>query len=180
MKEKKLMMNVKRYFRSLYMKVAKAEGTPESIAKGVAIGLCCGLIIPIGLQTVPALVLAVIFKANKFLSWTFTCVTNPASVFFIYPVQCWVGSYLIFRPLTFSRLQKDLEALATIETFADAFAVFQTMSWSIIIPFFVGGIFFAVISAVPGYWLSLKLAQKYQERKERKRLRRLQAKQNNQ
>ena len=174
------MMDIKRYVRSLYMKVAKAEGTPESIAKGVAIGLICGLIIPIGLQTVPALVLAVIFKANKFLSWTFTCVTNPASVFFIYPVQCWIGSYLIFRPLTFARLHKDLEALATIETFADALTVFSAMSWSIIIPFFVGGIFFAVVSAIPGYWLSLKLARKYQARKERKRLRRLQAKQNKQ
>ena len=174
------MMNIKRSIRSIYMKVAKAEGSPESVARGVAIGLICGLIIPIGLQTIPALVLAVIFKANKFLSWTFTCVTNPASVFFIYPIQCWIGSYLIFRPLTFSRLHKDLEALATIETFADAFAVFSTMSWSIIIPFFAGGIFFAIVTSIPGYWLSLKLARKYQARKERKKLRHLQAKQNNQ
>lgn len=167
-------MNIKRTISSLYLKVVKAEGSPESIAKGVAIGLVCGLIIPIGLQTLPAIFLAVVLKANKVLSWTFTCVTNPASVFFIYPVQCWIGSYLIFRPLTFSKLQGDLHALMTIETVSEAFAVFGAMSWTIIIPFFAGGIFFAIITAIPGYWLSLQLARKYQERKERKKLRRIQ------
>ena len=42
----------------LYLKVVKAEGTPECIARGVAVGLTVGLILPIGFQTLPALALA--------------------------------------------------------------------------------------------------------------------------
>lgn len=162
-------MNIKRHLLSLYFKIVKAEGSPESIAKGVAIGLVCGLIIPIGLQTLPALFLAFLFKANKILSWTFTCVTNPASVFFIYPVQCWLGSYLILRPLSFEKLNNELSGFSSVNTVEQAFEVFGTMSTSIVIPFFAGGFLFAVVAAIPGYWISLRLAQRYQTRKLRKK-----------
>ena len=166
--EELLVMNIKRTIFKLYFKVVKAEGTPESIARGVAVGLATGLIIPIGLQTVPALALAVILKANKVLTWMFTCVTNPATVFFIYPIQCWIGSYLIFRPISFASLHGEFQGLTQAETVAEAFAVFGTLSWSIIVPFFAGGILFAVLTSIPGYWVSLHLAQKYQARKKKK------------
>lgn len=151
--------------QALYMKIVKSEGTPESIARGVALGLFCGFIIPIGLQTFPTLLLALLLRANKVLSWTFTCVTNPATVLFIYPLQCWIGSRLIFNPLTLNSINRDLRQLFRAETWSDVLSVFGNLSWNIIIPFFVGGLFFALVSAIPGYWVSLKLTREYKKRR---------------
>ena len=45
-------------FLRTYLKIIRTEGTPSSIARGVSIGLAVGLIIPVGLQTLPAIFLA--------------------------------------------------------------------------------------------------------------------------
>ncbi len=161
-------------FRRLYFKILHSEGTPKSIARGVAIGLTCGLIIPIGLQTFPALFLAFLLKANKVLTWSFTCVTNPASVIVIYPFQCWIGSYLVFKPLSMESFNAKFQDLANAESLKEGFITFCSLGWDIILPFFAGGILFAVIAAPAGYIFSYKIVDAYQKRKAAKRKMRLQ------
>ena len=51
--------------RRLYFKVMQQEGTPESVGRGIAIGLFIGFILPIGTQTFPALFLAFSFQGKQ-------------------------------------------------------------------------------------------------------------------
>ena len=154
---------------TLYLKIVRAEGSPECIARGVAVGLTIGLVLPIGTQTLPALALAFLLKANKVLSWTFTCVSNPASVFILYPFQCWVGSYLVFKPLSLDSFSSRFSALAEASTLSETFRELGALGADVMIPFFAGGVFFAVICAPLGYVVSRRLVLAYHRRKERLR-----------
>ena len=164
----------KKSLYKLYLKIVKAEGSPDSIARGVAVGLVVGLILPIGFQTLPALALAFLLKANKVLSWTFTCVSNPATVFILYPFQCWIGSYLIFKPLSLDSFSSRFSALAEAATWAEKFRALGTLGLDVMIPFFAGGIFLALICAPAGYVISRRLVLAYLKKKEQIRLKRQQ------
>ncbi len=155
--------------RRLYFKVMQQEGTPESVGRGIAIGLFVGFILPIGTQTLPALFLAILFKANKALTWLFTCVSNPASVFLLYPVQCYTGSLLILRPMSFSALNDKFGAIMRADGVKEAAIAFWNLGSEIMITFFAGGLFYGTILAVSGYWLGSRLVRLYRARKERKR-----------
>ena len=163
-------------FLRFYVRLIRSEGTPSSIARGVALGLAVGLIIPVGLQTLPAIFLAFVFKANKVLTWTCTCVTNPATAIVIYPFQCWVGGFLMFSPMKMSHLAEKFHDLLHAETIAAGWQAFTSLGWGILLPFFAGGIFFALLAAPLGYILSFKAVTAYHARRERRRLRLMQSK----
>lgn len=164
----------KKTLYKLYLKIVKAEGSPESIARGVAVGLTIGFVLPVGFQTLPALALAFVLKANKVLSWTFTCVSNPASMFILYPFQCWVGSYLVFNPLSMKTFSSRFSVLTEASTWSEKFRALGELGVDVMVPFFAGGIFFALISAPLGYVISRRLVIAYLKRKEHLRLKRQQ------
>ena len=164
----------KKTLYKLYLKVVKAEGSPESIARGVAIGLTVGLVLPVGFQTIPVLVLAFLLKANKVLSWTFTCISNPASMFILYPFQCWVGSILVFKPLSLETFSSRFSVLAEASSWGEKFRALGELGVDVMVPFFAGGIFFALVCAPAGYLISHRLVLAYLRRKERLRLKRQQ------
>ncbi|MBO5201585.1 MAG: DUF2062 domain-containing protein [Lentisphaeria bacterium] len=155
--------------RRLYFKVMQQEGTPESVGRGIAIGLFIGFILPIGTQTFPALFLAFLFKANKALTWLFTCVSNPASIFILYPIQCYTGSLLIMRPMSFADLNDKFGAIVQADGMKEVALAFWNLGSEIMITFFVGGLFYGTILAVAGYWTGSRLVRLYRKRKEKKR-----------
>lgn len=158
--------------RKLYFKIMRQEGTPESIGRGVALGLFTGFILPVGFQTIPALALAVLFKANKALTWLFTCVSNPATVLVLYPIQCYTGSLLILRPLKFAELSHRFAEIVQADTFRASYHAFLDLGSEIIITFFVGGLFYGVLLGAIGYFVSVRLVRLYRDRMEKRRLER--------
>ncbi len=161
------------FFRKLYFKIISQEGTPESVGRGMAIGLFIGFILPVGLQTIPALALAFLFKANKALTWLFTCISNPASVFILYPIQCYTGSLLILNPMSFSALKEKFGAIANAEGFRAILDAFLELGADIMIAFFAGGLFYGILFAIAGYWTGSRLVRIYREKKARRRAARL-------
>ena len=167
---------MKKYsLRYLYLKIIRQEGTPESVGRGIAVGLFVGFILPIGTQTFPALFLAFLFKANKALTWLFTCVSNPVTIFILYPIQCYTGSWLIFHPMSFSDLNDKFGAIANAEGISAVMQAFLALGSEIMITFFVGGLFYGTICALIGYWSGYRIVTLYRARKEKKRQERLNA-----
>lgn len=152
----------------IYVKLVKQTGSPDYIARGVAIGFMIGMVIPFGLQIPTALLLAFLFKAAKIPAFACTWVTNHITIFFIYPAQCLVGSYLIGNPLHLAKLEQQLENVINERTWASLSA----LGGQVIASFFAGGFLFGTILAVPGYFFSLYWVKKYRERKEIKLKRR--------
>ena len=152
----------------IYVKLVKQAGTPDYIARGVAIGLMVGMVIPFGLQIPIAILLAFLFKAAKIPAFACTWVTNHITIFFIYPAQCWIGSYLIGNPLQLANVEKQMQIVLDEKTWTSL----KALGGQIVASFFAGGFLFGLILALPGYFLSLYWIRKYRELREKKLKRR--------
>lgn len=153
----------------LYRKIVLQEGSPESVARGAAIGLFTGFVIPIGFQTFVVFPLAFLFRANKILSFVFTMVTNPYTVFFIYPLQCYIGSLILMRPMSMGDIEIRLRCILREQTFQSL----MNLGGDVAGPFLAGGALLGIVSAPIGYFASYGMIQRYRQRKEarlRKRL----------
>ncbi len=154
--------------RVLYLKLMRHSGTPEYTARGVALGLFVGFLIPMGLQLAVVIPLAFLFKTSKVMAGAFTFVTNHLTVFLIYPVQCYIGSYLIFNPLSYAEVSGKLKALMSGESWREVLTELSRLGLELGLAFFAGGLLFAIISSVLGYFISLQLILRYRARRARK------------
>jgi len=152
--------------RLLYytVKLAKQSGTPENIARGMFWGVFIGWAIPFGLQLVVVLPLAYIFKANKLVACAATFINNHLTVFLMYPFQCWAGSYMIGRPLHYSRTRDIFMDLLQHPSFNALF----NLGAEIFVPFFVGGVVCGLICGVISYFPTLALVRRLRSRKSRR------------
>ncbi len=141
-----------RTYRALFLKLMRTQASPTSLARGVALGLFIGFLIPMGLQILVVLPLAFWLKAAKLPAVAFTFVTNHVTVLFIYPVQCWIGSYLMFNPISFSSLEGQLQGLINAPDMQTFMAEIARMGLQLGVSFFLGGLLFGVIAAVIGYF----------------------------
>lgn len=170
---------MRKYFRwqtlrVLYFKLMRNAGSPEYNARGIGLGLFIGLLVPMGLQLLIVVPLAFLCKASKVLAAGFTFVTNHLTIFVLYPLQCWIGSYLIFRPLTYGDVSARLKSLIDSQDWQSAWRAICELGVELGIAFFAGGLLFASIGGGIGYFVSLFLFRQYQARKAAKRARRQQ------
>jgi uncharacterized protein len=163
-----------------YIKLLKQKGSPDYVARGVAIGLFVGFFVPFLIQMVASFILAIIFKAAKVPAMACTWVTNYFTIPIIYPIQCLVGSYLTGRPFSYSQIKTMFKEFIN----APGFDTLFDLGKDIVIAFFAGGLLFGTTSAFIGYYVSMRLINRHREKvKQRKkeqerRHRRLHAHQN--
>lgn len=166
-------MNRKKFLYYM-VKLARQSGSPEVVARGVFIGLFIGLLIPFGMQIMIALPLAFAFRANKVTAVAFTLITNPWSIVFIYPFQCYIGSHIIANPLSYQRL-KDIfgsfikKISGSEMSMTDSYSELISLGMEIVVPFFVGGFILGITAALIGYFSSLSLVKRIRDRKEKRK-----------
>lgn len=169
----KVIQYIKSTTKQIYRTMMRHNGDPEYISKGVAIGLFIGFLIPMGLQLVIAIPLAFLFKASKVMTAAFTFVTNPLTVFLIYPIQLFIGSYLIFSPLTMKHINANLSTF--IEADMNSFQIVLKLGGQLIGSFLAGGFLFGVIAAFIGYKMSksfvIAMQKKRAERRKKRKIR---------
>jgi len=159
----------RRKLRILYLKLVKQSGTPESISRGVAIGFFTGFFIPFGGQMLIAVTLAFMFKARKIPAMACTWITNPWTVPVIYPFQCYLGAKLMRSDLTLKGINRLFGTFLKEHTFES----FTNLGDEILIPFFVGGVFLGLLSAVGSYFASYGMIISHGKRVEAKLAKRL-------
>ena len=153
---------LRKRFRYLYIRLIKLKGSPDYIARGVAIGFFIGFLIPIGFQMVIALFLAWIFKASKIPALACTWITNHVTVIFIYPVQCYIGAKIVGISLSFHQVEDILKDLIEKRDWAS----FSSLGMDIIIAFMVGGALFGIISGVISYFAAYGIIASHRNRVE--------------
>ncbi len=146
-----------------YAKIVRADGTPEYIGRGWAVGLFVSCALPVGFQTIPALALSFVVRGSKIGAVIGTWVSNPATMLFIYPVQCWIGNQVIRGSLTYDRIEESITLLLK-EKSTEAFF---NMGMELVISFFVGGLVFALICTPATYFLVRFLVIRYRRAKAR-------------
>ncbi len=156
------------FVKILYLRMMRSSGAPEYTARGVALGLFVGFLVPIGLQLAVVIPLAFLFKASKVMAAAFTFVTNHLTVILIYPLQCYIGSYLIFNPLTYAEVSGKLKEMLSCESWSGVLTELSRLGIELAMAFFAGGLLFAVVFGAIGYVVSLQLIVRYRERRARK------------
>ena len=153
----------------LYYKIVREKATPEYIARGWAIGMFYGCLIPFGLQLACSIPTAFLLKGSKIGASVGTLITNPVSIFFIYPVQCWVGGKLIGRELSYERVDASMRHVLSHEgPWYESYRVLAAEGLDIILAFFAGGALLTLIMTPITYFFVLSITKRYRAMKEKK------------
>ena len=130
---------------------------PEDVAAGWALGMFVGCAVPFGLQLVVSVPLAMMMRVSKVGATLGTLLTNPVTIWFIYPAQTWLVNKALFGgSLSLSNLM-DVEWTweAVRKLGAEAMA-----------SFFLGGLFLAIVLTPITYFAVKRIVVSHRARKE--------------
>ena len=149
---------------ALYSRMVREKKPPEFIARGWAIGMFIGCSVPFGFQLVLSVPLAFLLKGSRIGATIGTFITNPLTIFFIYPLQCWVADRLFLSGgLSYSRL---------VET-EWTFDAVKALGSETLKAFFIGGLLFAVVLTPITYFTVQQLVKGYRRQLEKLKARRV-------
>ena len=136
-------MDVRAYFRRLREKMVHDPLPPEDIAAGWALGVFVGCAVPFGLQLIISIPLAMMMRVSKIGATLGTFITNPVSIFFIYPAQTFVVNRLLFGgSLTYSKLANTEWTWAAV----------RRLGAEVMASFFLGGFLLAMVLTPIAYF----------------------------
>ena len=138
------------YWRNLKKKMVADPLPPDRVAAGWALGMFIGCAVPFGLQLVVSVPLALMMRVSKIGATVGTLITNPFTIFFIYPAQTWVMFNLLFG-------HREMGELPTEWTRQSVMA----LSGPVVISFFLGGLALALILSPITYWVVKHVVIKY-------------------
>ncbi len=155
----------KRHLKYFYWRLVRLQGSSEAIARGLACGVFAGLFPFFGSQTLLAVLLAFILRANKIIAVVGPWISNPFTSVPIYAFNFHIGKWL-------------LNDQTSTEINFHSWQDIKELGLEIIWPLFVGcvavGLVCAIISYFLGLWLIRRVRASNQQRnRRRKRLKHL-------
>ncbi len=143
-----------------YLELVRHPGTPESVGRGVAVGLFAAFIVPAG-HMLLAFPLAVLVRGARGVAVLSTWIVNPLTISVVYPVQCYLGSFLIGDPLSYTLIKKLVMNFFDNLSWETAWA----LGGELIASFLAGGLLLGAITAVIGYFLTIGMVRRYWARR---------------
>jgi len=139
--------------------IRRAQGSPESIARGGAMGLWVALTPTVGVQMPIVLLLAVPLRANMAIAVAMCWVTNPVTLIPFYFAFYWLGAQVLGRHAQgFSEVGHRLaEAIGGIPDQHSLVEGLGILGNDLLWPMIVGSIVLATLCAVPTYFLILSI-----------------------
>ena len=130
---------------------------PEDVAAGWALGMFVGCAIPFGLQLIVSIPLALMMRVSKIGATVGTFITNPVTIFFIYPAQTWMVYNLLFGHRKMGELPKEW-------TYESVMA----LSGPVIVSFFLGGLALALVLSPITYFTVKRIVIRHRKSWQRK------------
>lgn len=161
-----------RFAKYYYTKIIRTPGTPEFVARGWALGVAVGCIVPVFCQIIAAIPLSFIFRCSKIGAIAGTFVTTPPTAIFIYPVQIWVGNKIINGDLS-AEAAGELVKIFNSEaySFTQKWQAFADLGWDLVAAFFAGGVAWAAWMVPLAYFGVKKLVISYRKMREARKKR---------
>ena len=141
------------YWERLKSKMLGDPLPPEDVAAGWALGMFVGCAIPFGLQLVVSVPLAMMMRVSKVGATVGTLITNPVTIFFVYPAQTYVVYNLLFG-------HREMGELPTEWTRQSVMA----LSGPVMISFFLGGLLLALVLTPITYFTVKRIVVTYRRR----------------
>ena len=151
------MAGLSEFWRRLKTGMVREPLPPEDIAAGWALGMFIGCSVPFGMQLLISIPLAMMMRVSKVGATLGTFITNPVTIFFIYPAQTFLVNKLVFGgSLTYSKLAGTEWTWAAVRKLgAEAMA-----------SFFLGGFVLAIVLTPITYFLVKRFVVAHRMRKE--------------
>lgn len=160
---------LKKNLRWLYLKIIREKATPEYVARGWAIGMFYGCFIPFGLQLICSIPTSFALKGSKIGASLGTLLTNPVSIIFIYPAQCWIGSRIIGKSISYERICESMDKVINhTGPWYEGYQLLAAGGLDIILSFFAGGALLTLIMTPITYFGVLYMIRKYRALKQKK------------
>ncbi|MEM1171151.1 MAG: DUF2062 domain-containing protein [Cyanobacteria bacterium P01_H01_bin.35] len=134
-----------RYGRYLYWRFIRMRGTPEYIARGLALGVFAGLFPIFGLQTIVGIALATLFQGHKIAAAAGTWVSNPLTYLPIYAINFQVGRWLLNCQQEF--VPESIFSFSELMQYGTQFVT----------SLFLGCLVMGIIGGILSYFVGLKL-----------------------
>ena len=157
------MESIKRVCRYFYYRFIRLQSTPESLARGVALGLFISTTPTFGVQTFIALFMAALLRCSKIGAVVAAQVSNALTAPFIFLGTYYLGAVVLDRPFDQSKLDGLLDGFEWGNVWASglsAFAPFWEGFRDVFISMWVGGLIVGVTLAAIGYFMVLGIDTK--------------------
>lgn len=152
-------------FRKTLRRLLAIDDPPERTALAFSIGVFIAFSPFLGLHTIMATVVALLFRFNKVAIYTGTFLNNP--FFTLVPIiigSYAVGAFVLGRPLQIPG--EGLELLKNPDLLSsNYYSRLFVQSWHIVWPFTVGATVLSVVCSVLAYPLTLRALRAYRSRK---------------
>ena len=149
------MQSLRSYWHDLKAQMVRDPLPPEDVAAGWALGMFIGCSIPFGLQLIVSIPLAIMMRVSKVGATLGTLITNPVTIFIIYPVQTWAVNKFVFSgSLSFQRLM-DMEW---------TWEAVRRLGVDAMMSFFIGGIVLALVLSPITYFTVKRIVVRYRRR----------------
>lgn len=126
-----------------FLRFIRLKGTPDEIAKGLALGIFIGMTPTMGGQMIIALFFALLLRQNKLAAALGVWITNPLTAPFIYGLEYETGRLLLgVGP---AHLPTHL-----------SYAALKALGWEVIKPLCAGSLIYAVVCGALTYALTLR------------------------
>ncbi len=160
--------------RFLALKVLHTDDPPHAIALGVAVGVFVGFLPLVGLQTVIAIAVAALLRANKIVCVPIVWITNPVTMWPIYYGCLKLGQVVTpWRTSTTEDVKRLVQIANEGSLFDPAFwGKLATFLGGVGVELWVGCIIVGLAFGIPAYFGSRSSVTSYRERRRQKLLKR--------
>ena len=170
-KKKKSRNRFVRFWKYMYTKIVRGQGSPDYVARGWALGMFVGCVVPVFCQLIVAVPLSFVVRGSKVGAALGTFITTPPTAIFIYPVLIWVGNKLTGGDLSADAGDKLLEIFnSETLSFAEKWSEFGSLGGDVVTAFFAGGLAWAAIMTPLTYFGVRRLVISYRKKRELKKI----------
>jgi len=145
--------DIKRKIKRIYLRFITLKGDPKHLAFSLSVGIFVGMMPIMPFQTILALFLAFIFRANKIAAFLGTLISNPLNLYFVYLWSYQIGTFLLGRPYESTVINRIRVIIYdNIDEPIDLLKSLTELGGEIISALLIGGIVLALIVAIPSYF----------------------------
>ena len=150
-------MNLGEFFRTIREKMVRDPLPPEDVAAGWALGMFVGCSVPFGLQLIVSVPLAMMMRVSKVGATLGTFVTNPLTIWIIYPAQTMAMGWLLGRDFSWDYILKAMRGVAKNSDWK----TLLSLSGDVVVCFILGGLALAAVLTPITYFTVRTLVRKY-------------------
>jgi uncharacterized protein (DUF2062 family) len=158
--EKSVMRKRSEKSLKLYLQLMRHPGSPKSVGRGIAAGFFSAFVIPAG-HMLLAFPLAMLVRGARGAAVLATWIVNPLTIPVVYPVQCYLGSFMIGQPLSYALIK----ALVLDFHHNPSMKTAGALGGELIFSFFAGGLLLGGLMAILGYFCTAEMVRRYRDRR---------------